>query len=139
MLTFIFYIPFSFNPHFTSHPMPTWPSRLQLLLPALRALVAPYRPVGLLALLRPCGFNYALPALQPLSPLLGFYHPLWYKKKHRPEKVSSQGDLSGGCLLSHLRSTIGVTGLNFSVRDGKRWIPGAITTLISFSLSSFRG
>ena len=54
-------------------------------------------------------------------------------KKHRPEKVSSQGDLSGGCLLSHLRSTIGVTGLNFSVRDGKRWIPGAITTLISRS------
>ena len=55
-------------------------------------------------------------------------------KKHRPEKVSSQGDLSGGCLLSHLRSTIGVTGLNFSVRDGKRWIPGAITTLISLAV-----
>ena len=55
-------------------------------------------------------------------------------KKHRPEKVSSQGDLSGGCLLSHLRSTIGVTGLNFSVRDGKRWIPGAITTLIRLAV-----
>ena len=26
------------------------------------------------------------------------------------------------------RSTIGATGLNFSVRDGKRWDPGAITT-----------
>ena len=34
--------------------------------------------------------------------------------------------------LPLLRSTIGVTGLNFSVRNGKRWIPHAITTLISF-------
>jgi len=25
-------------------------------------------------------------------------------------------------------STIGVDGLNFSVRDGKRWNPGAIAT-----------
>ena len=33
--------------------------------------------------------------------------------------------------LPLLRSTIGVTGLNFSVRDGKRWIPRAIATLIS--------
>ena len=30
--------------------------------------------------------------------------------------------------LPLLRSTIGVTGLNFSVRNGKRWNPGAITT-----------
>ena len=30
------------------------------------------------------------------------------------------------------RSTIGVTRLNFSVRNGKRWIPRTITTLISF-------
>ena len=33
--------------------------------------------------------------------------------------------------LPLLRSTIGVTRLNFSVRNGKRWIPRAITTLIS--------
>ena len=39
---------------------------------------------------------------------------------------------NGGYLL--LRSTIGVTGLNFSVRNGKRWIPRAITTLMSFFL-----
>ena len=32
---------------------------------------------------------------------------------------------NGGCLLSHLRSTIGAAGLNFSVRNGKRWDPGA--------------
>ena len=31
--------------------------------------------------------------------------------------------------LPLLRSTIDVTGLNFSVRNGKRWNPGAITTL----------
>ena len=30
--------------------------------------------------------------------------------------------------LPLLRSTIGVTGLNFSVRNGKRWNPGAIIT-----------
>ena len=30
--------------------------------------------------------------------------------------------------LPLLRSTIGVTGLNFSVRNGKRWNPGAIVT-----------
>ena len=32
--------------------------------------------------------------------------------------------------LPLLRSTIDVVGLNFSVRNGKRWIPNAITTLI---------
>ena len=37
----------------------------------------------------------------------------------------------GGYLLSHkCCSTIGAIGLNFSVRNGKRWIPNAITTLI---------
>ena len=34
----------------------------------------------------------------------------------------------GGYLLSHFRSTIGASGLNFSVRDGKRWDPAAIAT-----------
>ena len=43
--------------------------------------------------------------------------------------------LGGGYLLSHFRSTIGVTRLNFSVRNGKRWDPRAITTFVfSFSL-----
>ena len=36
---------------------------------------------------------------------------------------------NGGYLLSRLvDSTIGVVGLNFSVRNGKRWNPNAITT-----------
>ena len=44
--------------------------------------------------------------------------------------IASRGSSrkNGGYLLSHLRSTIGAGGLNFSVRNGKRWNPGAITT-----------
>ena len=38
----------------------------------------------------------------------------------------------GGDLLSRFRSTIGAAWLNFSVRDGKRWIPRAIAALILF-------
>ena len=41
--------------------------------------------------------------------------------------------LGGGDLLSHFRSTIGAVRFNFSVRNGKRWNPHAITTLVSFS------
>ena len=40
------------------------------------------------------------------------------------EGTSGKG---GGDLLSRLRSTIGAAGLNFSVRNGKRWNPGAMT------------
>ena len=38
---------------------------------------------------------------------------------------------NGSDLLSHLGSTIGAVGLNFSVRNGKRWNPDAIATWIS--------
>ena len=44
------------------------------------------------------------------------------------------GNLSkkGGYLLSRFAgSTIGVSGLNFSVRNGKRWDTAAIATIIS--------
>ena len=44
----------------------------------------------------------------------------------------------GGDLLFHFRSTIGANGLNFSVRNGKRWNPVAITTLRPFRLFAFR-
>lgn len=37
----------------------------------------------------------------------------------------------GDDLLSRFRSTIGAMKLNFSVRDGKRWILHAIITLMS--------
>ena len=36
---------------------------------------------------------------------------------------------NGGDLLSRLRSTIGVRGLNCSVRNGKRWNPAALGRL----------
>ena len=39
-----------------------------------------------------------------------------------------KGNQDGDYLLSHLRSTIGVTKLNFSVRNGKRWNLRAIVT-----------
>ena len=51
-------------------------------------------------------------------------------------KIESPGGvrgLGGGYLLSHFRSTIGTVRFNFSVRNGKRWNPHAITTLVSFS------
>ena len=44
-----------------------------------------------------------------------------------PSCLLTRGDelseKNGDYLLSHLRSTIGVTKLNFSVRNGKRWNP----------------
>ena len=43
---------------------------------------------------------------------------LYGDKKKRRALASSSASLCGGYLLSHLRSTIGVTGLNFSVRNG---------------------
>ena len=47
--------------------------------------------------------------------------------------------LGGGDLLSHFRSTIGAVRFNFSVRNGKRWSPHAITTLVLSVLSLFTG
>ena len=54
-------------------------------------------------------------------------------KKSPPGQLSADpaGVKRGGYLLSHFRSTIGVAGFNFSVRNGKRWSPRAIATLIS--------
>ena len=37
----------------------------------------------------------------------------------------------GGDLLSRGRSTIGAGGLNFSVRNGKRWSPAAKAALMA--------
>ena len=57
------------------------------------------------------------------------------KIEKAPARFNSHGGFTvkgGGYLLSHMIcSTIGAIGLNFSVRNGKRWIPDAITTLIS--------
>ena len=59
-------------------------------------------------------------------------------KRIRPAAMCSRPDCEGGgYLLSHFRSTIGVAGFNFSVRNGKRWNPRAVTTLV-FSFSCRR-
>ena len=58
---------------------------------------------------------------------------LWGCIRKKPRTFSGSGS-GGGYLLSHFRSTIGVVRLNFSVRNGKRWIPHAITTLVFFSV-----
>ena len=54
--------------------------------------------------------------------------------KNRERQIALSLSVGGGYLLSHFRSTIGVVRLNFSVRNGKRWDPHAITTLVRFSV-----
>ena len=55
------------------------------------------------------------------------------RKRRRAAEIGfCRSRLGGGYLLSHFRSTIGVVRLNFSVRNGKRWDPHAITTLVRF-------
>ena len=56
----------------------------------------------------------------------GEQHPT---KKRGSRSFHCDSLLGGGYLLSHFRSTIGVVRLNFSVRNGKRWDPHAMTTL----------
>ena len=56
-------------------------------------------------------------------------------KKSGPEAVAVTGSgprfRGGGYLLSHFRSIIDVVRFNFSVRNGKRWSPHAMATLVS--------
>ncbi len=59
-------------------------------------------------------------------PLLVKHNPCLMKEP--PQAIAYGGSKNGDYLLSHLRSTIGVGGLNFSVRNGKRWDPDAIVT-----------
>ena len=57
--------------------------------------------------------------------------PRQTKKDPSPSHIVLETDLNkiGSYLLSHLiGSTIGVDGLNFSVRDGKRWNTVALAT-----------
>ncbi len=54
-------------------------------------------------------------------------------KRIRPAAMCSRPDRKGGgYLLSHFRSTIGVAGFNFSVRNGKEGGTRAVTTLVFF-------
>ena len=60
------------------------------------------------------------------------------KKRSLKLSVSNSPYKVGGLLLSHFRSTIGAGGLNFSVRNGKRWNPAAITALnLQHRISAF--
>ena len=47
-----------------------------------------------------------------------------------------EGLRGGGYLLFHFRSIIGVVRFNFSVRNGKRWSPHAMATLVSLSAAT---
>ena len=54
---------------------------------------------------------------------------IFTKKQETLALLQNQGfNKSGDVLLSHRSSTIGAGGLNFSVRNGKRWCPAAIIT-----------
>ena len=70
------------------------------------------------------------PQSATLSPCVAF--SLRHKKGESSWGVWPHGDSlmeMGSSLLSRLRSTIGVPGLSFSVRDGKRRNPGAVAAL----------
>ena len=71
-----------------------------------------------------CDFQIAVPCQTPGT-----------KKKERTFVLSFQG---GDYLLFRFRSTIGVIRFNFSVRNGKRWSPYAMFTLVSFPVPPHR-
>ena len=73
--------------------------------------------------------NYLSAPSAPINQSANF--PIWAQKK-RERQIALSLSVGGGYLLSHFRSTIGVVRLNFSVRNGKRWDPHAITTLVRF-------
>ena len=75
--------------------------------------------------------GYVIPAIRAHSGLA----PVRQCSCRAYQKDSLRIALEGVLLISwrlptlpRVCSTIGVTGLNFSVRNGKRWNPGAITT-----------
>ena len=74
-------------------------------------------------------FN-SLDSLENLANLETLEIPMTHIYKTREESSCWTTPLleNGGYLLSHKRSTIGAVGLNFSVRNGKRWNPDTITT-----------
>ena len=77
----------------------------------------------------------------PLLGLVRDLHPLdnthaSQTKKCPPDCSKGHSVKGGGDLLSRLRSTIGAGGLNFSVRNGKRWNPAAIAALVFLHIIS---
>ena len=78
-------------------------------------------------------FSFQIIPISPISLII----PISAKKKKPPVISHRRLPEGGGYLLSRFRSTIGVIRFNFSVRNGKRWSPYAIFTLISFSSLRF--
>ena len=71
--------------------------------------------------------TFSLPKISPRTMIYNIYKV--YEHKKIPLTTDCrEGNQDGDYLLSHLRSTIGVTKLNFSVRNGKRWNLRAIVT-----------
>ena len=60
------------------------------------------------------------------------------QKKSTQNSLNALWKLAATYSPTWYSSTIGANGLNFSVRDGKRWIPVAITTIIYLFCSSSR-
>ena len=86
--------------------------------------------IRLLQGLRPSGY---IPACI-LTSLRDYAFGLWGGKK-KTAGVFDGLRLSGKKAATYsptVRSTIGAFGLNFSVRNGKRWNPGAIATKMSY-------
>ena len=63
----------------------------------------------------------------------GSNFPAPHAQKKSSGGLGSSEDGGGGYLLFHFRSIIGVARFNFSVRNGKRWSPRAIATLVRLS------
>ena len=68
----------------------------------------------------------------PMSVPRPFAHVRQGHKKKARASGRMSGPRGGGYLLSHFRSIIGVARFNFSVRNGKRWSPCAVATLVPF-------
>ena len=74
----------------------------------------------------------------PLSGRFGDFHPLEYVRAGRTKKrllvnlTRSPRRTAAAYSPTWWGSTIGDGGLNFSVRNGKRWFPAAIATAICY-------
>ena len=72
----------------------------------------------------------------PLSGRFGDFHPLEYVRAGRTKKrlqvnlTRSPRRTAAAYSPTWWGSTIGDGGLNFSVRNGKRWFPAAIATAV---------
>ena len=94
---------------------------------ALTSIAEPKTKPSLLAYTSNAWITYfSRESAQRLLPLLRRH-----KKKNPEGQLAFRARIGGGYLLFHFRSIIGVVRFNFSVRNGKRWSPHAMATLVS--------